>query len=245
MLASQGSKRVSYLRIVTWNCNGGFWRKHVQLSLLCADILVIQECNDPARSNDKVYREWAGSNYAWIGETANKGLGIFVRESIKLTLLPFAQTPRFFLPVKIGSIPVCGVWAHKDTQGPRHYCGQTYSYLTPPPSWLRDPLCIFLGDMNSSRIWDRPNRAWNHSAAVQILHDQGLVSAYHQSHQAIQGAETHPSFFLQRNSSKPYHIDYVFHGGGWQTEHCEIGAPDQWLDHSDHMPVWVDLTAIS
>lgn len=232
------------VRIVTWNCNGGFWRKHVHLSELSADILVVQECNDPARSKDKAYRAWAGTNYAWIGQSANKGLGIFGRSSVQITPLSSMPMPRFFLPVRVGEIPVCGVWAHTDPQGARHYCGQTHAYLAQQPAWLADPLCIFLGDMNSSRIWDRPTRVWNHSASVQILQDHGLVSAYHQSQQVDQGAEPHPSFLLHRNSAKPYHIDYIFHGRGWQVDHCGIGAPDQWLDHSDHMPIWVDLTAI-
>ncbi len=229
------------MRIVTWNCNGGFWRKHSQLAEFSADVLVIQECNDPARSNNAAYRHWAGTNHAWIGNSANKGLGVFVQNGVALAQLPLAMAPRYFLPVKLGEIPICGVWAHTDPQGSRHYCGQTHSYLSASPAWLADPLCIFLGDLNSSRIWDRPKRAWNHSAAVQILHDHGLVSAYHHSHQADQGGELHPSFYLHRNAAKPYHLDYVFHGRGWSVDHCEIGTPGQWLDHSDHMPVLVDL----
>lgn len=242
MLAWRRTKGCCRLRIVTWNCNGGFWRKHVQLSQLCADILVIQECNDPARSKDKTYREWAGENYAWIGQSAAKGLGIFSRINLKPAPLPLLHSPRFFLPVKFNQIPICGVWAHKDAQGSRHYCGQTHSYLLQSPAWLDDPLCIFLGDMNASCIWDRPNRVWNHSAAVQLLQQRGIVSAYHHSHETDQGAEHHPSFFLHRNRAKPYHIDYVFYGRGWAVQHCDIGAPDQWLAHSDHMPLMVDLT---
>lgn len=230
------------MRIVTWNCNGGFWRKHSQLATFCADVLVIQECNDPARSKSAVYRDWAGSSFAWVGQSATKGLGIFARNGASIVQQPFALAPRYFLPVTIGNIPICGVWAHTDPHGARHYCGQTYAYLSSQPAWLADPHSLFVGDLNSNRIWDKPNRQWNHSATVQILNDQGLESAYHNRHQSGQGAELHPSFYLHRNTAKPYHIDYVFHGPGWQTDHCEIGAPDPWLAHSDHMPVLVDLS---
>ncbi|WP_284325569.1 endonuclease/exonuclease/phosphatase family protein [Cypionkella aquatica] len=227
---------------MTWNCNGGFWRKYTHLEQFAADVLVIQECNDPAQSKDNAYRKWAGQNYAWIGHSANKGLGVFSRTDRGLTKLASVQSQRFFLPVRIGEITVCGVWAHKAHDGSLHYCGQTHSYLSPPPDWLSDPLCIFLGDMNSSAIWDRPNRVWNHSASVKILNESGLTSAYHHQHAVLQGAEIHPSFYLHRSGQKPYHIDYIFHGRGWATQHCEIGSPDQWLEHSDHMPVVADLT---
>lgn len=230
------------MRIVTWNCNGGFWRKFSKLSEFSADVLVVQECNDPARSNDKTYRAWAGENYAWIGPTATKGLGIFVRNGLTHTTSPVIPAARFFLPIRLGEIPICGVWAHKDAQGSRHYCGQTHTYLSAAPDWLADPLAILLGDFNSSSVWDRPKRLWNHSDSVQILHDHGLRSAYHETHQARQGSEPHPSFLLHRNRSKPYHIDYLFHGRGWTATDCKIGAPDQWLTDSDHMPIFVELS---
>lgn len=64
------------LRIVTWNCNGALRRKWPALERFDADVLTIQECEDPAQSADAAYRAWAG-DYLWTGTDKNKGLGVF------------------------------------------------------------------------------------------------------------------------------------------------------------------------
>jgi exonuclease III len=43
------------MKIITWNCNGAFRKKFESLVSIDADILVIQECEDPAESKDKKY----------------------------------------------------------------------------------------------------------------------------------------------------------------------------------------------
>ena len=73
------------MRIITWNCNGAFRRKYEAISALDADILVIQECEDPAYST-KDYADWAG-NYVWKGKNNNKGIGIFSRNGDKIVEL--------------------------------------------------------------------------------------------------------------------------------------------------------------
>ena len=71
------------LKITTWNCNGALRKKYASLSTLDADIYILQECEDPASSSDKAYKEWSG-NYLWTGNNKNKGLGIFAKPGIKL-----------------------------------------------------------------------------------------------------------------------------------------------------------------
>ena len=72
------------MRIVNWNCNGAFRKKFSLLEQFNADIVVIQECENPEVANDKLYKEWA-TNFIWIGENKNKGLGIFCKDSLKLS----------------------------------------------------------------------------------------------------------------------------------------------------------------
>ena len=47
------------MRIVNWNCNGAFRKKFSLLDQFNADIVVIQECENPEVANDKLYKEWA------------------------------------------------------------------------------------------------------------------------------------------------------------------------------------------
>lgn len=69
----------------------------------------------------------------------------------------------------------------------------------------------------------------------------GLLSAYHSHLGVPHGAELAPTFYLQRNLAKPYHIDYTFTGPRWVVKHVEVGAHERWLQFSDHMPVVVDI----
>jgi exonuclease III len=66
------------MKIVSWNCNGAFRKKFESLDYLQADILIIQECEDPKKSKDTPYINWA-SNYLWVGNNKNSGLGVFAK----------------------------------------------------------------------------------------------------------------------------------------------------------------------
>ena len=63
------------MRLVTWNCAGALRRKTAALDVLAADVLVIQECEDPASAD---YAGWA-ENYIWAGALRYKGIGVFAR----------------------------------------------------------------------------------------------------------------------------------------------------------------------
>ncbi len=230
------------LTIVTWNCAGALRRKWRTLDALRANVIAVQECEDPARSDDAAYRAWAGESYRWTGGNPHKGLGLFWRHGHTARPLEWPTQAQHVLPALLGRIPLCAVWAHRGALG-RPYVGQLHLALQSAPPWLDDPLCLLLGDFNSSAIWDRP-RAISHSPTMAHLHQRGLRSAYHSHFGADQGVEMHPSFYLQRNLQKPYHIDYIYAARGWQIMDCTIGAPSDWLAHSDHMPLTARLRAL-
>lgn len=231
------------MRLVTWNCNGALRRKHALLDTLDADILVVQECEDPGQSTAE-YRAWAGE-HAWIGYGRNKGIGVFARRGLSVERLDWSSGGyELFLPVRIGDVcEVVGVWTQNSTPSNLAYIGQFWHYLLKNDRKIGSRTLI-AGDLNSNAVWDKPRRLWNHSECVQQLAAKGFRSLYHLACGEEQGAETKPTFFLYRSDERPYHIDYVFaHDDllGGRAPTIQIGANSDWLHASDHMPLIVDL----
>lgn len=248
------------MRIVTWNCNGALRRKLSAVESLKADVLVVQECEDPALSS-LTYREWAG-NTLWVGESKNRGIGIFSRSGHKVERLDWrgefsmpgiqshskalnwrTEDLRLFLPFSINQqITALAVWTKGSNNGVFGYMGQFWKYLQIHRNDLKKPETIVLGDFNSNAIWDKADRWWNHSDVVADLESIGFKSLYHAVQNEEQGKETRPTFFLQRNRAKAYHIDYIFTSSDlFRMCELHVGEHDDWIGLSDHVPLVLSI----
>jgi exonuclease III len=229
------------MKIVSWNCNGALRRKFEQLAVLNADVFVIQECEDPATSSSD-YQRWAGQ-YVWAGKSPNRGIGVFVKNGLSILPLNWPQHGlQQFLPVRIDDrINLLAVWTKKCPE--MGYIGQFWQYIQ-HHAVLLDQATIICGDFNSNAIWDKRGRYWNHSECVAVLEQQGFHSLYHRWMEEKQGRESKPTLYLQRNMTKPYHIDYYFaHEAalGERPAKITVGQAADWLSFSDHMPVSLEL----
>lgn len=217
------------------------------LSQFDADILVIQECEDPETTKDNLYHEWA-RKFFWTGERKHKGLGIFAKEGIAIRLLDWdcsanygtleSATLKYFVSCKINEeFTMLGTWCHGADSPAFQYIGQFWQYLQKHKSKLTKT--IIAGDFNSNVIWDRKRRWWNHSDVVRELKELKIESAYHYMYKEEPGRESRPTFFLQKNKSKPYHIDYVFASHEYLKlfRTFQVGKIEDWIAVSDHMPV--------
>ncbi len=234
------------MKIVTWNCNGALRDKFEILCELQADIYIIQECEDPAAIRHQKYAEWA-NNHLWIGDTKNKGLGIFAGDHIKLERINWTcafedHSVKHFLPCKINNdIQLLGVWTHHNNSPSFGYIGQFWKYLQVNKKYFSN--IIIAGDFNSNIQWDQRKRWWNHSDVVRELSGMGIHSFYHLHNNVNQGNETHPTFYLYRKLHRPYHIDYIFGSQAIcdKLASVDIGDCDQWLKFSDHLPMTCNL----
>lgn len=209
---------------------------------LNADLYIIQECESPAKVNHIEYNRWA-ENHLWIGDTKNKGLGVFASKSIELIPLDWStlyqdHSVKYFLPCSVaGNFNLLAVWTHQNSSPTFGYIGQLWKYLQLNKAKLNK--AVIAGDFNSNAIWDSWDRWWNHSDVVKELNEVGIDSLYHKSSGEKQGRETVPTFFLHRNLQKPYHIDYIFASKeiSQGLKKLEIGQISKWLQLSDHLPI--------
>jgi exodeoxyribonuclease-3 len=249
------------MKIVTWNCNGALRKKVSELDALDADVLIVQECENPAESTP-AYRDWAG-NYLWKGLSKNKGIGVFPRKNNKVSEAKWSgsfdiagmgsknpathwQTEdlELFLPFTLNSkYTLLGVWTKGGDNKAFNYIGQLWKYLQIHKTELSSQKSLVLGDFNSNAIWDKSDCWWNHSDVVAELLEIGIQSVYHSLRVESPGEETTPTLFLQRNISKPYHVDYVFASEDLLPQcQIDVGSMKHWLHISDHMPLTVEIT---
>jgi exonuclease III len=230
------------LKILTWNCNGALRKKFSQLISLDADILIIQECENPDLSSDHNYKDWA-KNFIWVGDTKHKGMGVFVREGITLEPADLDCSPlKLFLPCYINEMPFLAVWTMQANSPTFRYIGQLWKFLQIHKEFIDNKQSIVAGDFNSNSIWDVWDRWWNHSDVVSELSKLGIRSVYHEINNIVQGKESHPTFHMYRKEDKPYHIDYIFIGREWNSDDIYIGNHKNWSQYSDHMPIMATIS---
>jgi exonuclease III len=237
------------MKIITWNCNGAFRKKYHKLDELYANILIIQECENPAETKDKKFMDWA-QNYLWIGDNKNKGIGVFAQTDIILKKLDWTNiyidhSVKHFLPFSVNNkTEFLAVWTHQNNSPNFGYIGQFWKYIQVNKDKIKNT--IIIGDFNSNKIWDEWDRWWNHSDVVKELSEIGLESLYHKHTNEEQGKETQSTFYLQRKKEKAYHIDYCFapkkHAD--KLKNLVVEKYEDWNEYSDHNPIIVEFINI-
>ena len=226
------------MRIVTWNCNGGFARKLPMVQSLTSDLLVLQEVS--LRHCEQL--DWGP--FLWTGR-GHRGVAV-----ISCTGRPIHMDPSFdpqlahFLPVVTDGVHVLACWASVLTPTVR-YVRLLHRALDHYAAFVNHTPGILLGDLNSSTVFDTKHRHLSHTLLVERLTNQGYASLWHHQQGERHGEESRPTFYMYRRSERTWHLDYVFLTPDLLPgAHLSIGSPEAWLQWSDHLPLIVDLPAL-
>ena len=239
------------MRIIEWNCQGAFRLKYKEIYDLQPDILIVLECEEELKLQfGKLVP--SPKDFLWIGEKGKKGVGIFSYSNFKIKLLK-EYNPKFkyVVPVEVSddvnSFILFAIWAKDNKDNPlSRYIGQVWNAVNYYKTLFRNNT-ILIGDFNSNQIWDDKARVGNHTDVVNFLNSFNIESLYHKQENESQGKESAMTFFMHRNSKKPYHIDYVFSSfelikNGFKLK---LGNIEDWLDKSDHIPMILDIIGFS
>jgi len=233
------------MKIVSWNASQKFREKVKLFDPKAIDVLVVQECENTELSAE-MYKE-AGWDFHWMGQNKHKGLGIFVPVNNTIEPLNWSITGcYYFLPVKISNdLVILGVWTKGGKSKSVSYAAQVTRFLDSYIQNIDAERTILIGDFNSSFNFDKKrDKHHNHTKNTSRLAEIGLESLYHFQTKEEQGSEAKSTFYMYRHQDKPYHIDYAYLPKPYlESASIEIGRPSDWLQHSDHVPLFIELHA--
>ena len=231
------------MKIVTWNCNMAFRKKAEFILNEKPDILIVPECEhlDKLKYKNEIQLP---TDSLWFGNNLNKGLGIFSYGKFQFQLLDVHNPEiKTIIPILVtggeSNFILFAIWANNTKDKNNQYIEQVWKAINHYDEILNNELSILTGDFNSNKIWDRKHRVGNHSAVVNKLETKSIFSIYHRHYDEEQGKETKPTFYLQRNINKPYHIDYCFASEKLieKIKEIEVGTFESWIEYSDHSPL--------
>jgi endonuclease/exonuclease/phosphatase family metal-dependent hydrolase len=229
------------MRLLAWNlCRGKLSRKIGAVQEVGFDIAVLPEVAQPQEQS---------AHCCWVGRSPRQGLAVVTSQDYRLQELPRDPTvPDYIIPFRVEgkrTFTLLAIWTLHDPTF--RYIRAVSIALDAYTELFSEGPVVMLGDFNASKIWDSHHPAtMNFSAVANELSRRNLVSAYHHFTSEDFGAESRPTFYLHRNSEKPYHIDYCFLPRPWASSIASVSVPgfDRWSDVSDHRPLTVDVADV-
>ncbi len=234
------------MKIITWNCAGKFREDYQKALDLAPDILIVQECEDIEKLGLLAWEKYP-SSYFQVGD-GKKNVALFTFGKLKAKLLDCHNEDfKYVIPFELSegdkNFTLFAVWTKKTAE--RNYVKQAYDallfYKENHPKLLDN--CILAGDFNSNNVFNVKYPKLNHANLLAEFDSLKITSCYHKFFNEIDGQESTPSFYLQRNIAKPFHLDYCFASENFTSKlkSVKFGKADDYITHSDHLPLTVEF----
>ena len=227
------------MKIISWNCSQALRKKFPLLQKYNADIVVCQE-------SEKLESDFfEGYHYEWVGKNIHKGIGVLTKKYPYSISKELNDNFIFYLPASFNDFNLMNVWTHTkaDKFGPDAN-GNIIDALNFYKDWVASKKkAIIVGDFNNSLVFDEKFNWPGIPKFVDIknyLYNLNFTSAYHSIFDEEFGKESKATLFHTKNLNKTYHIDYAFIRG-FKIQNIEVGNYSDWIKHSDHMPLIIDI----
>ncbi len=234
------------MKLIVWNCQMAFRKKAEFILNEVPDILIIPESESLEKLKFKKEDHHPKSAF-WYGDNIHKGIGVYSYSDFTITPLKDHNLDfKYVIPLLIKNKSIefilLAIWGQKPSNGD-NYGAQTWNAIHYYSELLKHKKIILAGDLNSNTFWDKPSRIANHSKIVEKLEGLGIQSTYHVFYNQEQGKELHPTFFLYKDITKPYHLDYCFASNYFmkRLKNVSVGKHKYWTAHSDHSPLIVEF----
>jgi hypothetical protein len=237
------------VRLVEWNVAMSLQRKAHLLASLEPTIAILPESAHPDRTGQALAAIGATSTQ-WIGSNPNKGLLVAAFDGWTLRIDDsYDPGYQWVMPVHLSGprdIRLLAVWDmnHRgDGHDAAKRLGACRASMTNYEEFLSgaSDLTVISGDFNNSVYWDTPTKRARFGDFMDDMEVRGFASAYHSHHGSARGAEPHPTLWWMKNIDRTYHIDYTFVSHPATIKAVAMGAHADWIAHSDHSPMTVDL----
>jgi exonuclease III len=228
------------MRIATWNINNGDFAARLGrlVEQVHPDVAVITEAPEPTSRLP---------NVRWAKDSEKRGIAVYVSPRCSISpMSPNEPLHRCVHGYQIGgpnSFSLLACWSHAITgNGDYRLCW--VEGIARYAEYVKRDNVVIAGDLNDNAKWDRDYPAPTLENIFDGFREKyNTVSVYHQFYNEKFGEETRHSLFLQKNTSKPYYVDYVLIPHRWtpQLKTVLVGDKSDWLTLSDHMPVVVEI----
>ena len=234
------------MRIISWNCGGGYWKKIDKILELNPDIAVIQECESleklRAFCKDKLPLKsfWFGGFYP------HKGIGVFFHKDYQILSKKYDILIEFVIPMKVRSdfdfylFPIWAMPPIGEDKG-RSYTHQIEKTIKKYEDILKNNPSILTGDYNTPNIEEPVEKSGFN--VVESFRKLEVFSAYHEYFKKGYGEHSHNTFYQHRKTDVKHMLDYCFASKAIieKITKVEIGKYEDWIEFSDHFPLIIDI----
>jgi hypothetical protein len=230
------------MRLVAWNCNGGFRKKIDTLLFLNPDIAVIPEALQTCLAElDK-----KATSSVWAGNAGSKGIAIIGFHGWQLTRIEIDVSDEWFVPVIATNgdtiVRVVGVWVKRADDG---YVKPTRRALKSLREFISKEATFVVGDFNQNVQFDKGRGSGRRFQDVlTVFHELQMRSAWHAQSGDMHGAEGTPTLHWVWQANRAYHVDYAFVPNGLvQATRVSMGKFEDYVGTgiSDHVPLTIDV----